>query len=193
MDLKAQILREHSKRQTVKITEWIGSDPERFRRLVDLFLHGDHLITQRTAWVIGHCGERHPALLSPWLPAMLEKIQEPGIHAAAVRNVIRILQNIEIPRKILGTVVTLCFNYLSSPGCPIAIRVYSMTILEEAVRREPGLRNELEAVIEQMLPHSGAGLRARSRQVLKNLRALDRVSSLPRGISKDQAIRKTPP
>jgi hypothetical protein len=169
--LKARILKEHSKRQTVRITGWIGADPERFRELMELFLHDERVVTQRAAWIIGHCGERHPGLIMPWLGEILKKIQEPGVHDAVPRNMIRFLAGIDIPRKFLGTAVSLCFDYAASPSRPIAVRVHALSVLERAARKEPDLKAELRAVIQQMLPGGGPGLRACARHVLKGLGA----------------------
>ena len=41
MNLEAEILREHSKRQSVRIAKWVGSDKRRFKELMVLFLRGD--------------------------------------------------------------------------------------------------------------------------------------------------------
>ncbi len=169
--LKERILKEHSKRQTVRIAGWVGSDPERFRELMELFLHDERVVTQRAAWIIGHCAERHPGLIMPWLGEILKKMREPGVHDAVPRNMIRFLAGIDVPGKFLGTVVSLCFEYAASPSRPVAVRVHAMAVLERAARKEPDLREELRAVIQEMLPAGGPALRARARIVLKGLGA----------------------
>jgi hypothetical protein len=169
MDLEAEILREHSKRQTTKIARWVGSDKRRFRQLMGLFLHGEYRVTQRSAWIVGLCAEHHPELVGPWLRPMLAKMEEPGVHGAVRRNVVRILANIEVPRAILGTVVTRCFNCLSSETEEIAVKVHAMMAILRATRTEPGLKNELKEAIEQLLPTAGPAIRARARMVLSRL------------------------
>lgn len=108
-------------------------------------------------------------LMNPWLKPMVEKMQEPGVHDAVKRNVLRILQNADIPRSILGNVVMLCFEYLNSTKFPIAVKVYSLTILINAAKRERGLRNELKLVVDNMQPYVGQALQARSREILREL------------------------
>ncbi len=97
MDLESEILKEHSKRQMVRIAKWVGNDRKRFKQLMDLFLHGEFRVTQRAAWIISECYELNPQLVIPWLPAMIKKMQEPGVHDAVRRNVVRLLQFVEIP------------------------------------------------------------------------------------------------
>ncbi len=172
MNLEAEILKEHSKRQTVKIEKWVGGDPKRFRRLMKLFLGEDYRVTQRSAWIVSRCADHHPALIRPWLPAMVKKMQEPGVHNAVPRNVVRMLQYVDIPRPILGRVMGQCFDYLASPGYPIAVRANAMTVLSNIANKHPAIRGEIRALIEQMLPHAGGGLLSRGRKVLKQLNFL---------------------
>jgi hypothetical protein len=169
MNLETEILKEHSKRQTVRIARWIGTDQKRFRQLMDLLLHGDRIVTQRAAWILSSCYDIHPRLITPWIPALLKKMQEPDVHDALKRNVVRILQCCEIPSSQLGTAATLCFEYLGAPHTPIAIRVNAMTVLQRIAEREPELKRELRTSIELMLPYAGAALRARARRVMKEL------------------------
>ncbi len=169
MNLKSEILREHSKRQVMKIANWVGSDKKRLKQLMELFLSDDYIISQRTAWILSQCADNHPKLLNPWLKPMIKKMQEAGVHDAIKRNVLRILLRADIPASLLGTVVLLCFDYLNSLKAPIAVKVYSMTILMNAAKREKGLRNELKLVIENMLPHIGPALQARSKAILREL------------------------
>jgi hypothetical protein len=171
MDLEAEILREHSKHQTVRIATWIGSDRRRFRKLMELFLHGEHRVTQRSAWIVSECYERHPRLITPWLPALLKKMQEPGVHDAVKRNVVRMLQCIEIPNSLLGTIVSLCFDYINSVDAPIAVKAHSMTVLTRIAEREPDLKRELRDSIELMLPYAAPAIQARARMVMKRLDA----------------------
>ncbi len=136
---------------------------------MELFLNGGYQVTQRSAWSIGICAERHPALIRPHLKQMVKKIQQPDVHDAAKRNVVRILQHIDIPGDLLGIVATSCFNYVSSPNEPIAVRAFSMTVLANIAMRKPGIKNELKLVIEQQLSYGSIGLCARARKVLKTL------------------------
>ncbi len=165
--LKEEILREHSKRQVMKIARWIGPDKKRFRQLMNLFLQGEYRITQRSAWIIGECAERHPFLITPWLSAMVGKMQEPGVHIAVKRNVLRLLSFIDIPPKLLGKVVSLSFDELESPDSAIAVRVHAMSIVLNVAEHEPDLRKELQTLIEQMVQYGGPAIQARARRILK--------------------------
>jgi hypothetical protein len=177
VELESEILREHSKRQALRIAGWVGKDQERFRHLLGLFLHGDRMTAQRAAWIVGLCAEDHPELVRPYLKQLVARMREPGVHGAVKRNVVRILQTAEIPRELLGTVATLCFGYLGSASEPIAVRAFSMTVLARIAEREPDLKSELRLVIEQHLPYGSPGIRAHARKVLKMIGDTARTST----------------
>ena len=88
MNLESEILKEHSKRQVLKIAKWIGKNPTRFKLLMGLFLNGEPIIMQRAAWTVGYCGEKYPELIKPWLPSMLKKRNGKKVHRAVKRNVV---------------------------------------------------------------------------------------------------------
>ena len=172
MNLLHEILKEHSKRNTVRLARWIGSDKKRFKDLMKLFLKGEYRVTQRSAWIVMHCAEMHPNLIIPYLNKMIERMFEPGVHVAVKRNVVRILQNIEVPKQLLGKVATVCFDFLASQHEPVAVKAFSMTVLANIVRKEPELKDELRLLVEQQMPWGTAGFKARGRKTLKQLESL---------------------
>jgi hypothetical protein len=169
MDLAQQLLLEHSRKNTDRIVRWIGNDTARVKVLMEVFLGDDPLLTQRAAWVVGVLADDHASLLQPWLPKLLRKMREPGVHDAARRNVVRALQFVTIPPRLLGEVATVCFDELASPVSPIAVRACAMTVLERVVQQEPELARELRLVIEQQLPYGTAAFHARAKRVLASL------------------------
>ena len=171
MNLESEILKEHSKLQSQKIAAWVGNDIDRFEQLMKLFLHGEYCIVQRASWIVTLCSDKYPELVEPWLPKMIKKMQEKGGHVAIKRNMLHILQFIEIPRKLQGVLTNLCFDYLTSLEAPIAVKAFSMTVLANITKEEPDLKNELRIIIEQMLPYSGPGIQSRGKKVLKQLSA----------------------
>lgn len=172
MNLESEILKEHSKHQCVHIAAWVGADKRRFKELMDLFLKGEYRITQRAAWIVGHCADEHIELILSYLNKMIDRMLEPDVHDAVKRNVVRILQDIEIPRRLTGKVATICFELLASPKEPVAVRVFSMTVLANIARQEPELKNEIRLIIEQHMPTGSAGFRSRGMKVLRQLERL---------------------
>jgi hypothetical protein len=167
MDIEKEILAVRSKDQVATLVKWVGKDKMRFQYLMELFLQWNEQLAKKSAWIIGHCSEEHPELVSPWLKPMINRMQETGVHAAVKRNVVRILQFVEIPRKLQGVVANLCFELISSIDEPIAVRTFSITVLAKIAQEEPELKKELEIVVRQMLPYATPAFRARAKKVLK--------------------------
>ena len=103
---------------------------------------------------------------------MIDRMLEPDVHAAVKRNVIRIFQDVDIPRKLAGKIATVCFEMLGSAKEPIAVKVFSMTVLANIARQEPDLKHEICILIDQQMPTGSAGFRSRGRKILKQLEKL---------------------
>ena len=60
MNLRDEILKEHSKPQCNKIVQWVGDSQKRFDGLFNLFLNDEYRVTQRAAWPLSYCVIAHP-------------------------------------------------------------------------------------------------------------------------------------
>lgn len=169
MNLQNELLKEHSKSQTLKIVNYIGADPERFKQLIDTFLAGPYRVTQRASWALSNCVEKNQAVIIPHLKVILKALENSDAHDAVKRNIVRLLQFIDIPKKYYGTVVEKCFD-LMDPSQPIAVRVFSMTVLGKIAHHLPDLKKEIQLVIEDQLPYASAGFISRAKKVLKDLK-----------------------
>jgi len=84
------------------------------------------------------------------------------------RNSVRLLQHIDIPKKFHGEVMDLCFNYVSSPNEPVAVKAFSLTILQNLSTDYPEIKNELKLIIEDRWPHETAAFHSRAKKFLKS-------------------------
>jgi hypothetical protein len=169
MDLRNAILKENTKAQAIKITNWVDNDKDRFALLIDLFLHDEYRVVQRAAWIVSMVANKYPELLTPHLPAMIKRMHKEGLPTAVKRNVVRILQNVKIPGKLQGPVMDACFQFLSDPKETIAVRCFSMTVLANLAKDYSEIKGELKIAIEEVLRQKArAGLRARAKKVLLN-------------------------
>lgn len=168
MDIKKELLKEHSKRQTTKIVRYVGGNPARFKVLVQTFLAGPYRVTQRAAWPLSNCVRGHPKLIDPHLKSILKMLDKKDAHVAVKRNIMRLLQDIEIPRQLYGLLTDKCFALMDTKET-IAVRVFSMSVLANIAMHEPDLKKELRIVIEDQLPYASAGYLSRARKVLRLL------------------------
>lgn len=169
MDIKKVLLREHPSHHTQKLVNYIDKDPERFKQLIDIFFAGPYRVTQRASWALSCCVDKNPSLLLHHIKVIINVLNEKDTPVAVKRNIIRLLQFVEIPKKYYGVLVDRCFE-LMDPKEPIAIRVFSMTVLGNIAQHLPDLKNELELVIEDQLPYASAGYLSRAKKVLKDLK-----------------------
>jgi hypothetical protein len=170
MNLLKEVMQEHSRRQMLKIVQYVGSSPERFGELVDVFLNGPYQVTQRSAWPLSNCTELHPALVKPHLKKLIAFLAKAGEHDAVKRNILRLLQFIPIPKSLQGKTADLCFQFLGDTKEPIAIRVFAMTVLANLANENPELKNEIIPMIEDQMPYGSAGFVSRGKKVLKELK-----------------------
>ncbi len=169
MNIIEPVLKEHTKAMSDRVSGYVGKNPTRFKELVEVFLKGPYRITQRAVWPMGDCIKNHPDLIKPHLKQIIKKLETQGIHHSVKRNVVRLLQFIDVPKSLQGTVATICFEFLSNPKEPIAIRVFSMTVLANLSHQYPAIIPELKLMIEDQLPHQTAGFKNRAKKILKAL------------------------
>ena len=170
MNLVVEILKEHSKKQKDKIVEYVGNNPKRFSELIEVYLQGPYRVTQRAAWPLSYCIQKHPALLRPHWKKILALVTRKDIHDAVKRNTLRMLQFVRVPKAHQGGVANLCFTLLADRKQPVAIRVFAITVLANLSLEVPELKNELIPLIEDQLPYASAGFLSRSGKVLKQLK-----------------------
>ena len=172
MDLKHEILKDHSKKHALHIAEYIGEDANRFDMLMQLFFCGNYQIKQRSAWVVGICCEKHPSLITPYLKKVIQNLRN-DVHDAVKRNSVKVLQNVDLPDELLGEAADVCFQLLSSRTEPVAVKVFSMTVLLNIVKKVPELKNELKIIIEDQIPYGSAGFLSRGKKTLKALEKIE--------------------
>ena len=171
MNLREAILAEHSKTNTQKIVQWIGNDPEKIRKLIDILLNDEYRVVQRAAWIMSDVAKIHPDLMLKHIPVLVEKLKDTKAHIAVKRNVYRVLQFVELPEAIHGDLMNDCFESLMNPREALAVRAFAMSILARLVKTYPEISNELRLIIEDALQHeAAASFKSRAKKVLNQLR-----------------------
>ncbi len=166
MDIREALLTEHSKSQTLKIVNYINGDPIKFKQLMGHFLGRTYRLSQRAAWAVTYCAEYHHELVKPYFNKLVEQLERDDVHVAVRRNVARMLQFVEIPKRYQGRVFDACYNLFANPAEPVAVRVFSMTVAAKVAKNDPELLEELRLVAVQHPEAATAGFRSRCRRVL---------------------------
>jgi len=169
MKLRDTVLAEHSKAQTSKIVKWIGNSQERFDELFKLFLNDEYRVTQRAAWPLSFAVKNHPELIRRHLGKLIKNLEKKGLHDSVKRNSVRILRDLDIPERYHGQVMNTCFRFIESPDEAVAIKAFSLIILEKLLPQYPDIKNELKLIIEERWEYEKPAFRGRAKKILKNL------------------------
>jgi hypothetical protein len=166
-ELKAEILLSYSKANTVRVAELIGRDEDLFRELIKIYSDTKDLdLAKRAAWVLGHCVRIHPYLINAHIKKLIKLLSEPSQHDAIKRNGLKALELTSIPEKYYGKIADMCFRVISSGKEAIAIKAYSIGILDKIGDEIPEIRQELKLILLDLMPYESAGFQSRARKVL---------------------------
>ena len=176
MNLRTELLREHSARQTQRLADYACAHPTTLAELLQLFWYGAERERQRVADVLGWVGERRPKWLVPHLPGLLAAAQpSSGQHPAVRRAVARVLQFVPVPEEWQALAFDTCLAMLCAPREPVAIRAYALTAAARLVGTYPELAAEVLAAADNALTLTdSAALRSRATRELPKLRKLAR-------------------
>lgn len=152
------------------VIRYVGGNRERFDKLVTIFLNGPIRVTQYAAWPLSFCVQHHPKLITPHYAQILRAAKTTD-SSAVRRNIMRLLQFVDIPKKFQGAAASLAFRFLENRKEAIAVRVFSMTVLANLCTVNPSLTREVIVLIEEGLPYGTAAYASRAKRVLKQLRS----------------------
>lgn len=167
MDIRTLLLKDNSKANVEAIATWVGTSVERMQELVNIFLNDEYRVVQIAAHAIGKIGDVHPEMILIHVDTFLKRLQDADVPVAVKRNVVRVLQYIDIPESLHGAAMNICFDYLADPNEAIAVRVFSMTVLDNLSKIYPEIRQELVAIIQDTLEQGcTAAFKARAKTIL---------------------------
>lgn len=165
MDIREQLLQEHSKENTHLIADYIGKNNKRYQELWELVRDGEPPLPQRGSWVLTQLpvSDRH-------VSEMITALENPGNHDAVKRHLLKILSMADIPEDHAAALFDRCLDWLSDPATAVAVKVYCMDIATTIALPYPELREELKVIIEDQMKHRKTmGILSRGRKMLKKL------------------------
>ncbi|RXK86341.1 hypothetical protein [Filimonas effusa] len=146
-----------------------AASPSYFAALVRYLQDKDKVVATRASWCLNWAARRNPSYVQPHVGVLAELLQQPAAPAAVVRNCASILQDVSIPEVYQGIVMNTCFELVTNPATPIAIKAFSLTILDHLSHEYPEIKPELQLIIETQLEKETAAFRSRAKKILKRL------------------------
>lgn len=169
MNIRRILLSSTTTDKLFQLADNVADNKVLFKEIADLYCAGPYRITQRAAHVLERICVQHPHLIRPHLKRLVRELKRPEAPVALKRNTIRLFQFIDIPHVLRGELLDLCFGFLQDKKEPVAVKVFSMSVIAIIAKNEPGLLTELRIVIEDLLPYSGPAFRSRALRVLKTV------------------------
>jgi hypothetical protein len=166
MDIGAVLKSGHSKDNTMRIVRYISDDAKKFAVLMDIFFKGEYRMTQRSAWAVNYCVQYHPALIKPYLNKCIDLLPKKEVHVAVRRNVVRLMQYVEIPERLKGKVYSHCLDLIDDLSEPAAVKVFAVTVATKIAKPEPALVKELQLIVKKHLPHTTVAFHKRALDIL---------------------------
>ena len=163
MNLREELLLEHSKAQCDKIVRWVGHSQRRFDQLINLFFTDEYRVVQRAAWPVSYCVAACPALIQKHFSTLIHMLEQPGVSGPVKRNSVRLLQHVNIPPAHQGTIMDICFRYICDPREAAAVKAFSLTVLEKLSAVYPEILPEIKLIIEERLDSETPAFRSRAR------------------------------
>ena len=172
MNILEQLERIHSKESTDQIVAYIGSDQHRFDDLMKCFFHPEWRICQRAAWPMNFVARKHPSLLKKYHSRLIKTLTVPAKHDAVLRNIVRVYQDIPIPKRHQGSLFDAVLDLSMSTKQAKAIRAFSLSVLLNIAKDNPELAPELLIILEEFPGELSVGLRKRLEHVIAKMQKL---------------------
>jgi hypothetical protein len=167
LNLEKEILQAHSKHNVVRVAKLIDQDKRLFESLTRIYFDQSRQdLARKAAWVLRQCVEQYPHMILPYQRKLVSYIGKEGHHDAIKRNGLAILEFIPISEKLYGPLINICFKFLMNGKEPVAIKAYSMSILDKISRDIPEIRQELKLVLQELLPYESIGFKTRAKKIL---------------------------
>jgi hypothetical protein len=169
VNLEKELLKNQSLVHCNRIVKYIGNDETRFADLMKLFFKGEYRLTQHAAWPMSYCIRRYPILAKPYYKKFIDQLSDSKAHPAARRNIVRLLQFVEIPKNLHGKLMDLSFQFISNPEEAIAVKAFSLSILSKLAEIYPEILPEIKTVIEARWEFEKPAFRSRAMKILKQV------------------------
>lgn len=171
MNIREELLKEkiETRQKALEIAEYACSSSKHFKELMKCFFTNEYRLAQRAAWSVSWAARKNPAMIKPYIKHVAEQITKPGVHNAVVRNSVRILEAIEIPKPIHGEVINACFSFIEKPATPAAIKAFSLTCLQNLSKYYPDVKQELKLIIEDRWQYETPAFKSRAKKILAGL------------------------
>jgi len=147
--LKERLLVRPSKQEVLELVEEIINNPKMVKELVDCCFIHKKKVDQMAAWTLGHLAQRDGKLIQKYFPRIVTLLEK-DIHPGVKRDILRIFEDVPIPKKIEGYLYDKCLGFIINTKLPIAVSAFGITVATKIAMNYPELKEELLYVLQSM-------------------------------------------
>ncbi len=171
--LKTLLLKK-SKPSITTATQLVLDNHALFDELIVYIVNkNDTNLAAMAAWTMSEVVSCDKSLLEPHYKVLLE-VANNSKHGGIKRNIIRAFQFVEIPDEFIWDVADICLRFLSSKEEPIAVKAYSITVLQYLIIKIPEIKDEVAFELERQMPYSTPAFTVRAKAFIKALKKLEK-------------------
>ena len=152
--------------------EYIGENEFLFDEAIRFAIEGKYPVNMRAARVVEQSSRRNKDFAKMRLPLFVEaikKTENDGVKRGFLKIIDRYVPG-SIDEDLLGLVIDICFAMILSPSEPIAVKWYSILILDKIIKKEPDLIPEFKLTLEDQIDKNSAAMNRMIRKKLKELK-----------------------
>lgn len=171
IDLKALILKEHSKHNALFLSAYVSAHPDALKEYMNILFGDDVKLAQRAAWSLSDIARDESRRLQRYFPKMISVLEEGAAHPAIERNILHSFERMDIPEKYQSALIDICFAIMLSEEKSIAARAYSITLAARLCAPYPELVQEFAVLVKELQSRPlSAGIKVRLRNAIRDLK-----------------------
>jgi len=152
-EIKSLVEEEHSRNQKDKIVKLVLSDKAYFKALMKCFFYGEYRICQRAAYPLLDLVLARPDWFKSYFQKILNKLNEEKNHPSILRNSVRILVELDIPKKYEMEFLDKAIMYIMDNDLPVAIRAFAITLAGQIAEQDKDLFEEVKMVVQEQMDY----------------------------------------
>lgn len=130
-----------------EIIEIINSNHKLFVEAIEIAISAKQPYAWRVSWILNHCMVKNDQRFEKYIDKIIKSID--GKNDGHQRELLKILQNLELNDEQEGLIFDICMNIWESLGKSSSVRIVAFKILANIVKKYPELINEVEFLTQE--------------------------------------------
>ncbi len=167
--MRELLAKKASRANSYQVVSLVSNNPEKYKELVEIVKENESPYSEKAAWAVSHCFDEKTGFFEDYYPEFTKILGDKTYSDSVKRNIVRIFQFKDIPEEFQASIINSCFELVIKKDTAIAVKAFSLGVLENMLKTYPELKNELKSCIEDLLPTASSGLKNRGNHILRRL------------------------